>query len=425
MDATNLKLCQEELQQSNDKTSFNGKFEGNTFADSFADPFCKLNLKATMESFQTANSHGNEKRRERTEGSVGSIAVAQRKMEAAPTTPGRPVFSFSVSKKSNFPSKWDDAEKWLIGTASSHGSPARHSFNLKQFDSAKFSKQCHGFKQQTEVFVEKSRVTEDKISEETVLNFNDSSSSFDPQDAATTFYSASVPADVILKDKFTNEVERFLPKFACSKQTKGGVFFKKHVSCEPMKDVGTEVIYEIKHRDTGTEMTPIGSTTPSISHTPLKSTSPARHNTPENRSGPLTLMSSGTANSLDIAHLQELHLAKLQNGPTLFDSITPNWSSREEEEEEISKSLRNFEMNSGCRRSVSESRTSVSSVWEEEKAKYCLRYQAEEAKIQAWVNLQSAKAEAQARKLEVKIQKMRSDLQDKLMKRMANVQKTA
>jgi hypothetical protein len=31
-----------------------------------------------------------------------------------------------------------------------------------------------------------------------------------------------------------------------------------------------------------------------------------------------------------------------------------------------------------------------------------IRYQREEAKIQAWVNLESAKAEAQSRKLEVK-----------------------
>jgi hypothetical protein len=35
---------------------------------------------------------------------------------------------------------------------------------------------------------------------------------------------------------------------------------------------------------------------------------------------------------------------------------------------------------------------------------FCLiiRYQREEAKIQAWINLESAKAEAQSRKLEVK-----------------------
>lgn len=129
----------------------------------------------------------------------------------------------------------------------------------------------------------------------------------------------------------------------------------------------TEMVKEVEHRDIGTEMTPLGSSTTSRCPTPFKSTSPARHNTPANRSGPLALASSDT---MDITQLQECHLAKLQLG-TQFDSVTSNWSSREEEEEDVSKSLRHFEMSSECRKSVSESR---SAAWqEEEKTKSCLR----------------------------------------------------
>ncbi|KAF2323678.1 hypothetical protein GH714_036586 [Hevea brasiliensis] len=170
-------------------------------------------------------------------------------------------------------------------------------------------------------------------------------------------------------------------------------------------------------------MTPLGSSTTSRCHTPFKSSSPARHNTPANRSGPLPLgNSSSTNSSIDISQLQACHLAKLQLG-SQYDSVTSNWSSREEEEEEISKSLRHFETGITCRSSVSDSR---SAAWEEEeKTKCCLRYQREEAKIQAWLNLQTAKAEAQSRKLEVKIQKMRSNLEEKLMKRMALVHRKA
>jgi hypothetical protein len=43
-----------------------------------------------------------------------------------PTTPGRPsFFSFSPNHlyKKSVPSKWDDAEKWLVGTGSCHDSP--------------------------------------------------------------------------------------------------------------------------------------------------------------------------------------------------------------------------------------------------------------------------------------------------------------
>ncbi|KAF2300893.1 hypothetical protein GH714_018062 [Hevea brasiliensis] len=131
---------------------------------------------------------------------------------------------------------------------------------------------------------------------------------------------------------------------------------------------------------------------------PIKNSSPARHNTPANKSGPLPSgNSSGTNSSINISQLQACHLAKLQHG-SQYDSVTTNWSSREEEEEEISKSLRHFETGITGRRSVSDSRAAP---WEEEeKTKCCLRYQREEAKIQAWLNLQTAKAEAQSRKLE-------------------------
>lgn len=53
------------------------------------------------------------------------------------------------------------------------------------------------------------------------------------------------------------------------------------------------------------------------------------------------------------------------------------------------------------------------------------RYQREEAKIEALLNLQYAKAEAQSRKLEMKIQKLISNLEEKVMKRMASVQRRA
>lgn len=138
-----------------------------------------------------------------------------------------------------------------------------------------------------------------------------------------------------------------------------------------MKDAGTEVFHGVKHKDVGTEMTPLGSSTTSRCHTPCKSSSPARHNTPANRSGPLASANSNSSNStIDISQLQECHLAKLQLG-TQYDSITSNWSSREEEEEEVSKSLRHFETGSACRKSVSDSRAAA---WEEEeRTKCCLR----------------------------------------------------
>ncbi|KAJ4917939.1 Remorin family protein [Raphanus sativus] len=259
----------------------------------------------------------------------------------SPCTPGRGVFSFSSSlsgRRRNFPSKWDDAEKWVT---SSHESPAH---SLKTSNS-----HFDGFKNHQ-----------------------------------------------ILKDKLANEVP----------STEGFIF----------RDLEEEEEAQVQHRDMGTEMTPVGSVTTSRCHTPFKSTSPARHNTPSNMSGPLT----ETKNVIDITEFADKLRLSGSAATQYYNSVTSHWNSREEEEEEISMSLRHSDMESELRSSVSETKAAL---WDGEdvKIKFCQRYQREEAKIKAWVNLQDAKAEAQSRKLEVKIQKMRSNFEEKMMKRMDTV----
>ncbi|KAG8656561.1 uncharacterized protein LOC110613352 [Manihot esculenta] len=391
----------------------------NRFADAFQDPLCKLNLKETSEFVKSFPMAGNmecrgflefppQRRRE------GVHSMAQRRVEI-PSTPGRPIINYSIGNhtKKSLPSKWEDAEKWLM-SSSCHESPA-HAFKPSP-GSSKIQKQSDNFKHQMEEVAEKSRVTEEKVSK-LVPSFQGSVSL-----ERIAFSGVSSSSNVLLKDKFIDEEKPVLLNFRFSDQSKEGFLFRNSAN-EAMKGVGPEVFHEVEHRDIGTEMTPLGSSINSRCHTPIKSSSPARHNTPANRSGPLPLGTSGSTNSsIDISQLQACHLAKLQLG-SQYDSITSNWSSREEEEEEISKSLRHFETGITCRKSVSDSRAAA---WEEEeKTKCCLRYQGEEAKIQAWLNLQTAKAEAQTRKLEVKIQKMRSNLEEKLMKRMAIVHRKA
>ncbi|XP_068304306.1 uncharacterized protein, partial [Pyrus communis] len=347
--------------------SFYGKTSNNPFADTFPDPLCKLNLKETSDFVKSLPVPRNVTSAQRREGGVSS--VTQRRAVEAPPTPGRPVFCFSVGNfsRKSFPSKWDDAEKWLIST-SCQESPA-HTIKPQSDSTNIFNpKQC-------EVFAEKSRVTEDKVSK--VVSSFQRCVSLNNYQSARAFNGVSTSADVLLKGS------------------------------------GTEEAHHVHHRDAGTEMTPLGSSTTSRCPTLFKCSSPARHNTPANRSGPLALgHSSSTNNTIDIAQLQECL-------GTQYDSVQSNWSSREEEEVEISKSLRHFEASNPRGERISEIRAAA---WEgEENNKCCLRYQREEAKIQAWVNLQSAKAEAQSRKLEVKIQKMSSNLEEKLMKRMAVV----
>ncbi|KAJ1408317.1 Remorin, C-terminal [Sesbania bispinosa] len=287
--------------------------DNNPFVDAFPDPLCKLNLRETSEfvkSFPVSNGNAEsrgflEVSAQRREG--GNDSVTQQRRLEAPPTPGRPVFSFSsgslgrnLSRK-GFPSKWDDAEKWLM-SSSCHDSPAHNTVNMKVSES--------------------SRSAPDNVS---IL---------DPHNTVGVFNGVSCPTDIVLKDKFTDSIEPILPISDIQSQLKKG-------SC-----LGTQL-------------------------------------------------------------------------ETQYDIVTSNWSSSEEEEKEISKSLRHNssqKADSDC----------IAATWEEEeKTKCCLRYQREEAKIQAWVNLQNAKAEAQSRKLEVKIQKMRANLEEKLMKRMSVVHRKA
>ncbi|KAK7338202.1 hypothetical protein VNO77_18804 [Canavalia gladiata] len=382
----------------------NDKSKNNQFADSFPDPLCKLNLKETSEfvkSFPMSNGSttgrgfleiSSHRTRE------GSNLVTHKRLDA-PSTPGRPIFGFNsvgnLSRKS-FPSKWDDAEKWLMGT-SCHDSPAHA---IKVSDPSKM---------QMEDFA---RFTQERVSK-SVPNFQ-ASASLDHHHTVHAFNGISCPADIVLKDKFTDCTESISPNLRYSKATREGFLFGNPAR-EAMKDAGREVA----NKDVGTEMSPLGSCTTSRCHTPFKSSSPARHNTPASRSGPLSSTNhNNTACTINFIRLEECHFAKLQLG-VQYDSVASHWNSREEEEEEISKSLRHNasqKADSDCR----------AATWEEEeKTKSCLRYQREEAKIQAWVDLQNAKVEAQIRKLEVKIQKMRSNLEGKLMKRMAVVHRKA
>ncbi|CAN4089212.1 unnamed protein product [Withania somnifera] len=374
MDLASANYCEPPLLcPSQEEATLEGK-NGNPFLDSFPDTLCKLNLKETSDFVKSLPTASNEAESRGVVRKEGVSSVTRRSMDA-PSTPGRPIFSFSVGNfsRKSFPSKWDDAEKWLVNGSSIQDSPASHHNNgLKPpLESSKLLMQCNGFKlkEAENVFAEKNRVTDEKVSK-VASDFQAPLPLHHHHHISSGTSNTLSPAThVFLKDKFIEEVESIYPKFRSLEPTKQGFLFGNGAG-KSMKEATMEANHEVKHRDIGTEMTPIGSSTTSRCHTPFKSPSPARHNTPADRSGPLALPSSGSDSTIDIMQFQECHLAKLQF-ETQFDSVTTNWSSREEEEEDISKSLRHFEINNECRKSVSESKTR--SWEEEEKNKCCLR----------------------------------------------------
>lgn len=122
--------------------------EGSPSASTIADPLCKLNLKETSEFVKAFPVTAT----------ASASAQRQRRSMEAPSTPGRPVFSFSGGNPSrkSVPSKWDDAEKWVI-SSSCHESPVHVS---KASDTSKVSRPTC---KKGDAFVEKFRVVREKV----------------------------------------------------------------------------------------------------------------------------------------------------------------------------------------------------------------------------------------------------------------------
>ena len=173
------------------------------------------------------------------------------------------------------------------------------------------------------------------------------------------FFNAADSDRICNADKFTDNTVPIFPNLQYSEPTGEGFLFG-----DPVAEVVKDACKEVVCKDVGTEMTPLGSCTTSRCHTPFKSSSPARHNTPASKSGPLSLTNhNDTTCTIDLIRLEECHFAKLQVG-TQYNSVTSHWSSREEEEEEISKSLRHD----------ASQKADSDSTWEqEEKTNSCLR----------------------------------------------------
>ena len=90
-----------------------------------------------LNSFPMPNNGNSDSREVSAHVGEGSSSTTHRRLQA-PSTPGRPIFGFNsvpnLSRKS-FPSKWDDAEKWVV---SSHPDSANFpgSVSLDHHDTA-------------------------------------------------------------------------------------------------------------------------------------------------------------------------------------------------------------------------------------------------------------------------------------------------
>lgn len=116
-----------------------------------------------------------------------------------------------------------------------------------------------------------------------------------------------------------------------------------------LREVGTDIPTPRPapgHRDMGTQVTPFPSLRNSTCNTPWLDASPTRHNTPARSDR--RAVSLGAMIGSDLLELQSCHLEKLEHrnlGCEIWATLdrNSNWSTREEEEEESAKSLRQID----------------------------------------------------------------------------------
>ncbi|XP_061360787.1 uncharacterized protein At3g61260 [Gastrolobium bilobum] len=168
-------------------------------------------------------------------------------------------------------------------------------------------------------------------------------------------------------------------------------------------------IQSICFRDMGTEMTPIASKEPSRTATPIRATTPATRSP----------IHSGTSTPM-----------RGQNG---FEAAEPHHGSLSTKGNCTTRQY--VEGSSPCKmpqKKIEEQATKLSPLesramaWEEaERAKYMARFKREEVKIQAWENHQIRKAEMEMKKMEVKAERMKALAQERLANKLAATKRIA
>ncbi|KAJ9691086.1 hypothetical protein PVL29_013318 [Vitis rotundifolia] len=207
----------------------------------------------------------------------------------------------------------------------------------------------------------------------------------------------------------------------------------RELSClngSPEDTTGFSAIRAVSMRDMGTEMTPIPSQEPSRTATPVGATTPLRSPT---SSLPSTPRRAGAPAPTPAEHMtddesqdyrnrelseEELKLKTRKEivalGVQLGKMNIAAWASKDERE----KSAQLGETHDPDHERIEFERRAA--AWEEaEKSKHAARYKREEIKIQAWESQQKVKLEAEMRRIEAQVEQMRAHAQAKMVKKIA------
>ncbi|BBG93910.1 Remorin family protein [Prunus dulcis] len=174
-------------------------------------------------------------------------------------------------------------------------------------------------------------------------------------------------------------------------------------------------------RDMGTEMTPIASQEPSRTATPIRATTPAARS-------PISSGSSTPVRPCQHGMQASQGYQKSTDGRSSHEAKSCGRGSgaakRYVEESNACKSMPDNQ-NSDQARKPSPLETRAMAWDEAERAKYMARYKREEVRIQAWENHEKRKAEMEMRKMEVKAERMKARGQEKLTNKLAATRRIA
>ncbi|KAL9353131.1 hypothetical protein Peur_055811 [Populus x canadensis] len=190
---------------------------------------------------------------------------------------------------------------------------------------------------------------------------------------------------------------------------------------KPAQNSTMSAVRSICVRDMGTEMTPIASQEPSRTTTPIRATTPAARSP----------VSSGSCtpvrglNGLPGNEGYQTGLAMTESRGEASCAPRGVGATRHYYGQESNGSRIHENMESDQARKVSTLETRAMAWDDAERAKYMARYKREEVKIQAWENHEKRKAEMEKRKMEVKAERLKARAQERLANKLASTTRIA
>ncbi|XP_022926610.1 uncharacterized protein LOC111433690 isoform X3 [Cucurbita moschata] len=320
--------------------------------------------------------------------------------------------SISRSHLRPMPSKWNDAEKWIM-IRQNNGQAANYS--------KKNVAQNHGYRMMAANMVRVAPESANSRLRSSIGNVVDANHVDFCQSEKFSFVPAGAYsfADDELIDPCSqiNDLKE--------------VDHKPSSKASKEDSTGFPAIRAVSMRDMGTEMTPVPSQEPSRTATPVGA-SPLRTPISSTPSTPRRDAPAPTPTEQSAFQLQQFtenghkELSKdemklktrreiLALGMQLGKSNIAAWASKDEQE----KNRQNVEIadKEALKRAEFEKRAAV---WEEvEKSKHMARYRREEIQIEAWENQQKTKLEAEMRRVEAQVEQMRAEAEVSMIKKIA------